>query len=141
MTGFKDPPTEYQFKPGNPGGPGKPPGSKNFSTILEKLLSKETDMELDGEKLTRKEVICLELMNIALTPGKATDKLGAIKEIIDRIEGKSIQRNREVDKDDNDINKMTESQLIDHVRKLSESPEIAGIFASAGTASPAKEDQ
>lgn len=42
MPGYKDPPKEYQFKPGNPGG-GKPKGTKSLATIVRQLEHEDFD--------------------------------------------------------------------------------------------------
>ena len=39
-TGYANPPIQHQFKPGHPGGPGRPKGSVNIRTILIQELSK-----------------------------------------------------------------------------------------------------
>lgn len=82
-----------QFPINDPKQGGAPKG-KRVSTILKELLSKEASKigidnlpdGIDGNK-----AIALELLSIAFDK-KAKDKLSAIKEVLDRIEGKSIQK-------------------------------------------------
>jgi hypothetical protein len=73
------------FKPGQSGNPqGRPPGSKNLSTILKELLEEEVD--IDGEKLPFKTAIIKKLIFKA-----HRGNLRAIQEIFDRTEGKAKQ--------------------------------------------------
>jgi hypothetical protein len=51
--GYKHPPKEAQFLPGNPGGPGAPLGSKHFTSIVYKLGNAEITQQeaIDGLKI------------------------------------------------------------------------------------------
>lgn len=93
MVGYKNPPIEHQFKSGWEGGPGRPKGSKNFSTILEEFLGEATEVEKDGRKLIAKELFCWNLLTQAMTAVEPKDRLAASKEIMDRMEGKPSQTN------------------------------------------------
>lgn len=89
MTGFCQPPVEYQFQAGNPGGPGRPLGSKNFSTILKERLDRPTNIMEDGRYLTRLEALAEQSIALAFTSEKEEVKLKATGEIVDRIDGKA----------------------------------------------------
>ena len=70
------------------------PKGKRISTIIKELLEKSiTTYKPDAEdkKLSANEGLAVELITMAF--GKDKDKLNAIKEILDRIEGKAIQTN------------------------------------------------
>lgn len=65
---YRSPPKHTQFKPGQSGNPkGRPKGSKNFGTLLEKELNKKVTMTRDGKKIrvTKKEVLVTQLVNEA----------------------------------------------------------------------------
>lgn len=75
-----------KFQPGQSGNPnGRPKKGKTLTDILEKKLDKEK--------------FVLELIDLA-----ETGNMAAIKEILERIEGKVADRQRFVDEDDNDVN-------------------------------------
>ena len=82
-TGYKSPPKETQFKPGQSGNPGGlPRGTPKVSLALMKLLAGSPN-----EKFTpssRAEQIALALYTRA-----SNGEVSAIKEIADRTEGKS----------------------------------------------------
>jgi hypothetical protein len=81
--GYKKPPKETQFKPGQSGNPsGLPKGTPKVSVALMKLLAGNP-----GEQFTprsRAEEIALALLNKA-----ASGDVQAIREVSDRTEGKS----------------------------------------------------
>lgn len=83
---------DTQFPKNDPTKGGAPKG-KRITTILKELLSKETSeigindlpQGIDGNK-----ALALELLKIAFDKN-SKDKLSAIKEILDRMEGKPTQ--------------------------------------------------
>ncbi len=82
---------------------GRPKGSKNLSTILRQVLSMDAPENIqkkknlrdlvgvaEGEKMTNAEVIAAQMVLKAVTRGD----LSFINQIIDRTEGKAIQKSQ-----------------------------------------------
>lgn len=83
---------ETQFPNNDPTKGGAPKG-KRISTILKEILSKETSeigIENLPEGIDGNKAIAIELISIAFDK-KHKDKLSAIKEILDRVDGKVSQ--------------------------------------------------
>ena len=87
-----------RFKPGESGNPaGRPPGSKNVSTVLRAMLEQIAPGELvdtklikafcKGKTITNADAIAARLLKSALIDGE----LPAIREILDRAGGKPKQ--------------------------------------------------
>ncbi len=97
MVGYKDPPKEHQFKPGQSGNPrGKPKGSRDIKTILTELLQTEVAEEnpLTGEMTILQAG---ELMYTQLVAKAAKDgDLQAIDKVMDRLEGKAVAKTEDV---------------------------------------------
>jgi hypothetical protein len=67
--GYRKPPAEHQFKPGQSGNPkGRPKGSKNESTLLRDLLHRKIEVREGGrtKKLTVLEAIHLRIAEDSL---------------------------------------------------------------------------
>jgi hypothetical protein len=82
----------FEFKKGQSGNPnGRPKGSLNTKTILERFLSIEKNMinplTMQKENLSIAELMALRQINNALN-----GELPAYKEIIDRMEGKATNQ-------------------------------------------------
>lgn len=63
--GYKNPPRHSQFKPGQSGNPkGRPAGSKNFNTLIERELDKKVTIREGGRtvRLTKREVLVKQLV-------------------------------------------------------------------------------
>jgi len=71
-----------KFAVGNPGGPGRPP-TKRFSDAYRRILDDE-----GADKYAR------QVATDALAAPKARDRLAAIQEMTDRVEGKAVQNIR-----------------------------------------------
>lgn len=83
QVGYKQPPKETQFKPGQSGNPGGlPKGTPKVSIALMKLLAGDAAEAFTAK--SRAESIALALFNRA-----NTGDVAAIREISDRTEGKS----------------------------------------------------
>lgn len=67
--GYKNPPRGSQFKPGQSGNPkGRPPGSKNLKTLIERELNQKVTVR-EGSRsrqLTKREVLVKQLVKKAL---------------------------------------------------------------------------
>lgn len=73
---------------------GGAPKGKRISTILKELLEKNTsEIGLKGlpDDMDGNKAIALELLTIAFSKD-SKDKLSAIKEVLDRLEGKAVQK-------------------------------------------------
>jgi hypothetical protein len=56
------PPVEHQFKKGNKGGPGRPKGSKNHTTVMKELFEKKRTVRIDGvERVATQHEILAQL--------------------------------------------------------------------------------
>lgn len=79
------------FEKGNPGGPGRPKGSKSLSTILRTLLESEIPMKdpKTGEivQKTGAEALGLSIFRTAMK-----GNVNAWREVADRTEGKAVQK-------------------------------------------------
>lgn len=89
------------FKPGNKGG-GRPKGSVSLVHLLKKALKQKIDitdpLTKQNAKKALNEVIVLKLIQQAIK-----GDVKAIKEVFDRTDGKSIQKNEHTGKDGNPI--------------------------------------
>lgn len=77
------PPKEHQFKPGNCANPGGRPKGRSITALLNKIL----DEKAPGGDKTIGELVARQLIRQAL--GGKND---AIKELLDRTEGKATQK-------------------------------------------------
>ena len=80
LTGNCRPPVSGQFKPGNPGGPGRPPKSRNQDTIIREQLEEKRPLTIDGKikNLSQREILPMMLMKAAMG-----GELRAIKILLD----------------------------------------------------------
>jgi len=79
------------WKPGQSGNPaGRPKGSLNLTTVLKHFLKEKIEVEKDGKiiKLSKDKVLILKLIEKAIK-----GDIKAIEKVWDRIEGKPIQPN------------------------------------------------
>lgn len=84
------------WKKGESGNPkGKPPGTKNFRDVLEKIMRTEMLAKdpFNGEMrmISNQELLMLKLVSIARSKSTSIKDLRAIETIMDRIDGKPIQ--------------------------------------------------
>lgn len=80
MSGYGNPPKEYQFLPGKSGNPnGRPKGSKNTYTLLDEIVNEKVTIQKNGRtfKITKKQAALFQLSNQA-----ATGHLKAIQTLI-----------------------------------------------------------
>ena len=85
--------TLRRFQKGESGNPnGRPAGTKNFATIMKKILEQPTTIEIDGENVpvTRAEALIFEQYKIATESGFDAVRLRAISDIFDRLEGRPV---------------------------------------------------
>lgn len=69
MTGYKIPPKDTQFKPGQSGNPkGRPKGRRNTYSVLDDLLNQKILVTQDGNqiKIDKKTAILLQAVNRAV---------------------------------------------------------------------------
>jgi hypothetical protein len=95
-----NPSPETRFKPGNPGGPGRKPGTKMLSTLLREALA-EAD-EDDAKAIVR-----------ALIREARTGSIAHIKEVFDRTDGKATEA-------DDDDRHADAQQLLDRIAAIAE---------------------
>ncbi len=86
-----------EFKKGQSGNPnGRPKGAKGFAAMLKKVLETEVIIkdEETGEDVvtTNGEIMVMNLFKTAITPHKKNKDLKATEIIMDRVEGKPIQK-------------------------------------------------
>lgn len=83
------------FEKGNPGGPGRPKGSRNISTLIKDALAAKAPQDYI-DKLTARGVTLedhsWESVLVAIAIGKAASgSIQHLREILDRTEGKARQ--------------------------------------------------
>lgn len=83
------------FEKGNPGGPGRPKGSRNLSTLIKDALAAKAPQDYI-DKLTARGVTLedhsWESVLVAIAIGKAASgSIQHLREILDRTEGKARQ--------------------------------------------------
>ena len=82
------------FRKGQSGNPfGVPKGTKHFATIANAILDTITEWEEGEEKieLTRRELMAYRLVKDAVDSDDPAVRVRAVKELLDRIDGKSKQ--------------------------------------------------
>jgi hypothetical protein len=89
--GYGKPPRHTRFVKGQSGNPrGKPPGAKNFTTLLNEALSEQVSVTDNGRrrKISKRQAIIVQLVNRS-----ATADLRAIKILVDIV--REIERQTE----------------------------------------------
>lgn len=61
--GYGNPPPEHQFRKGNPGGPGRPPGSKNRKTLWLAEINQYLKKRVEGKRITKLQAGYRQLAN------------------------------------------------------------------------------
>ena len=89
--GYCNPPVEHQFQPGNKIKGGRPKGSISVSTELRKLLEKRIDYE-DPETHKKVRGKIAHVIALRLILNACQGEYSAIKDILDRIDGKPVER-------------------------------------------------
>lgn len=51
--GYKRPPKRTQFRPGNPGGPGRPKGQTNLAAVFRKMFKARVPVVENGKRVTK----------------------------------------------------------------------------------------
>ncbi len=112
-----------RWKPGESGNPkGRPPKGISITSLVKELLSQIPDIEEDGVK---NDKTWAELISLALVKGAVKGNAPLLKETLDRIDGKVVERvQAEVDPA---VLAMLERQLI-LSRKLQEVKVIEGEY-------------
>ena len=116
--GYKKPPKSGQIQPGERRNPnGRPKGSKNFSTILQKLMEKPMTLTIDGNKLkvSGREAIAYRVFQKAVSgDAKCIDILRSIDS---EIELQAAQKKSEADKTKK-LSKTDEAILADYKKSI-----------------------
>lgn len=85
--------TPHQFKPGESGNPKGRPKGKSLTTILSNMLDSKIEIKNPltnkKERVSIAEGLAIKLIYNGLSKGK--NNIQAIKEIMDRTEGKALQ--------------------------------------------------
>ena len=100
--GFRKPPKHSQFVKGRSGNPkGRPKGSKNLATILEKFGRERITVTENGRsrKITKKEAIVLQLTNKSVSGDlKAIDHHLRLSQVYETSEQSTVPVSNEGDK-------------------------------------------
>jgi Family of unknown function (DUF5681) len=88
--GFGKPPRHTRFRKGQSGNPkGRPRGSKNLATIMEKVLKEPVVISENGKRrrITKREALIKQLVNKAIAGDPRSIKLllAELREIDDRL--------------------------------------------------------
>jgi hypothetical protein len=99
----------HKFKPGNPGG-GRPKGSVSIVKVIERMLDQEISVKdpLSGNK-EKKKVI--EAVATALLVKGINGDVSAIKELLDRVDGKVVQKTENVNVNHEDALRMLSDDI------------------------------
>lgn len=127
--GYKNPPENTQFKPGQSGNPKGSATGKKQITIIKEFLNKNIkvpdpfEKNKDGTRpnlsLSINEALMLNLISQGL--GKGRVSITAIKEILDRTSGK-VSQNIKLDGDLNiNENKKSKNELVERLSRLGSS--------------------
>ncbi|MFX1499327.1 MAG: DUF5681 domain-containing protein [Promethearchaeota archaeon] len=107
----------HEFKKGQSGNPkGKPKGRLNMTTILKKYLNERTTIKKGDKRirLSKAQALMLKWIELGLT-----GELKAIKDVVERIDGKPLERqeieqlnkNLDVPIDFSKLNDLSEDEL------------------------------
>lgn len=79
--GYGRPPKHSQFKPNNPGGPGRPKGSRSQNSILRKELEAKQVVRIDGKgvKLSKRELATKMFITKAFEKGESKQLMQVIQ--------------------------------------------------------------
>lgn len=96
----------HKFKPGNRGG-GRPKGSVSIVKVIERMLNEEITIKNPLDKTTVRKSL-KEAIATALFVKGINGDVTAIKELLDRIDGKVVQKTENVNLNHEDALKMLE---------------------------------
>jgi len=89
--GYCKPPVEHRFRPGNKIKGGRPKGSISVSTELRKLMDKSIQYE-DPETHKQVRGKIAHVIALRLVLNALNGEYSSIKDILDRIDGKPVER-------------------------------------------------
>lgn len=116
--------TDTKFKKGWEGGPGRPKGSKSYSTVLKKLLeAKEIDITWKKNSITKQlKIKADENFYYGVAAAQIVEALGgdtrAAKEIADRVEGKAVMPIEVKERKEDDLDEMSERELREEAEEI-----------------------
>ena len=94
---------EHRFKPGESGNPeGRPPGIQNSKTRLLRWLQQELDVTNPATKQKERATV-LEMMDAALIQKALKGDVNAYRELVDRFEGKVVNKSEHSGPDGKDL--------------------------------------
>ena len=97
--GYCNPPVEHRFKTGNKIKGGRPKGSISVSTELRKMLGKNIQYE-DPETHKQVKGKIAHVIALRLILNACEGEYSAIKDILDRIDGKPVEKREIIGQDD-----------------------------------------
>src|SRR5436309_3117768 len=103
-SGYKKPPKHTQFKKGRSGNPrGRPKGSKNLGSILERELNSPVQIQEKGRKrsIPRREALVKQLVNDALTGRERARK--EVFDLAERAEKSPVHHHESASPEDEEI--------------------------------------
>lgn len=120
--GYGRPPKETQFKPGKSGNPkGRPPGSKNFSTILNNIMSRSLNVVVNGrpQRMSTIEALIEKLLRVALEKGDLPKTAYLLSRFEDNeVRAAAIAAQRVSAQADPELSEADLAILADHRREL-----------------------
>lgn len=104
-------------KPGETHNPnGRPKGAMSWGTILNKILDQKMTIEEAGKvkKITKRSAMVLELAAMAMNENlKPAERLKAMEIILDRTEGKAVQKTENLNTELPPTQEQLESRIIE----------------------------
>lgn len=94
-----------RFEKGHPGMGGRPKGSISIVKVIEKMLSQEIEIKNPFTKQKEKKKIVEAIATALFAKGLSGD-VSAIKELLDRIDGKVVQKTENVNLNHEDALRM-----------------------------------
>lgn len=144
--GYKRPPKATQFKPGQSGNPrGRPKGSKNFATILEKELAERIPATINGSpvRITKRHAVVLQLANQAAAGDHKSIQL--LLKLTAEHEG-SVELTPGIEPEASAEDRLVMASIVRRIRAMDESPALSydsaapPVAASASSPNQPSED-
>ncbi|GBR74604.1 hypothetical protein NO1_1751 [Candidatus Termititenax aidoneus] len=122
-TGYRNPPINTRFQPGESGNPdGKPVGTLSLTTLLKNALDKHEPIKVNGKerKLSRADIMILKFFQNMMSENIDSELfLKYFREALDRVDGKPAQELRGNFNNNNyDMTDKLKNLSIEELRKL-----------------------